>query len=266
MSEKQKTNANFNLLCGIYALMNDNTEGTNNGFRAVNQSISNAKTELKTEIRNVNQRVTNIENEFQGMKTEFQEMKEGIKSNKEKLGSSLSADAFSREMDAISKKKKNIVIFGLKEGDQATARERQQHDTNEVTQLLRDLSQEPVVVSLPRPDTTPNWKIWSRVGPRHEHKPRPIVIEMDSELAKAQVMSSLKRLKGKPKWRGVSISEDRTKLQRENDKKVYEELKAVRDAKNVSMNEEEKNEWEHIIIGRPGDYRVKKVKKRISRN
>ena len=266
MSEKQKTSANFNVLCGIYELMNANTKGTNDGFRAVNNSISDVKTELKTEIRNVNQRVAKFESEFQGMKNGFQEMKEDIKNTKEKLGSSLSVDAFSREMDAISRKKKNIVIFGLKEGDQATAQERQQHDTNEVTQLFRDLSLEPVVISLPRPDTTPNWRIWSRVGPRLDHKPRPLVIEMESELAKAQIMSSLKRLKGKPKWRGVSISEDRTKLQRENDKKVYEELKAVRDAKNVSMSEEEKNEWEHIIIGRPGDYRVKKVKKRTSRN
>ena len=55
---------------------------------------------------------------------------------------------------------------------------------------------------------------------------------------------------------------DRTKIQREFDTKLYEELKAVRDAKNVSMSEEEKNDLEFVILGRPGNYRLKKVKKR----
>ena len=55
---------------------------------------------------------------------------------------------------------------------------------------------------------------------------------------------------------------DRTKNQRINDKKVNDYLKAQRDEKNGEMTPEEKNSFEYIVQGRPGQYKLRKVKKR----
>ena len=89
-----------------------------------------------------------------------------------------------------------------------------------------------------------------------------MLVELDLEADKHHLLSSLSNLKNKSRWRGISITADQTKNPRDHYAKAHQDLKAVRDAKNVSMSEEEKNDFIHVILGRPGDYRVKKVKKR----
>ena len=98
------------------------------------------------------------------------------------------------------------------------------------------------------------FRIWNRAGPKAANKICPLIVEFSSDEAKKESLANLGRLRGKPQWEGVSIAMDRSKMQRENDKKVYNELKAKKDKANQEMPEEEKNGYQYVIIGQPGMY------------
>ena len=98
----------------------------------------------------------------------------------------------------------------------------------------------------------PQFKIWNRAGLKAANKIRPLIVQFSSDEAKKEILTNLGRLRGKPQWEGVSIAMDRSRMQRENDKKVYNELKAKKDKANQEMPEEEKNGYQYVIIGRPG--------------
>ena len=263
MNEKQKSITMFDMLVGIANVQNVHTQQQKEHAQQQKanaqklNSLSNDVASLKDSTKLVSDRIQAAEVEFQAVKDDIKAFKETCK---EKFDSSLSSDAFHREIDDIARRRRNICIYGLKESTQPSRQEKQQHDKSVVTTLFNDISSDPTTITFPSPSS--NFKIWNRVGPINERRPRPLIVEMASEEAKHRMLSSLNRLQGKPQWKGVTLSDDRTKSQRENDKKVYDELKAIQEAKNVAMSEEEKNDFVHIIVGRPGDYRVKKVRKR----
>ena len=106
------------------------------------------------------------------------------------------------------------------------------------------------------------FKIGSRLGARRDDLPRPLLVEMHNEDIKDEVLANLKVLKGKAEWTNVKIVMDRTMLQRENDKRVRLELNDKKLEKNQELAPEEKNDFEFVVLGRPGQYRLKKMKKR----
>ena len=262
LSEKQKSVVMFEMLLNTNQLVKsveDNSITAEARITTKINGLNSTVRDMQTDVQQISSQTKQISTKVTKLETELQAIKAEVQSNKEKLNSSITMDSLSQELDDISKRKKNIIIFGLPESDQTTRQERQAQDISEVTKLFEDINPQ-LVPSLPQGQA--KWKIWNRVGARRDGKPRPLLVELDSEADKHHLLTSLSHLKNKPRWRGISITADRTKNQRDHDAKVYQDLKAVRDAKNVSMSEEEKNDFIHVILGRPGDYRVKKVKKR----
>ena len=141
----------------------------------------------------------------------------------------------------------NFIIHGVVEadGDEAAVK---QHDTATVAVLMSDLGV----------DT--GYKSLHRLGTRNEnaaqHK-RPIKVVMNREEDKDLVMASLKKLKDKEIYRGISITYDHTRKERETITEF------VNKAKEANANEPADSIWEWKARGTPKNgMQLKKFRKR----
>ena len=133
------------------------------------------------------------------------------------------------ELEQRQNKRKNLVVFGRKEGSKS--------DMEIALQLLEDVGVSAQVQGC------------FRLGKQSESlaRSRPIVIKFASVEEKNEVQKSLRYLKGKNDWNGVSIRPDLTKIQYQEEKKVFEKLYKEMKIKNESLKGEGKwrivNRW-----------------------
>ena len=115
------------------------------------------------------------------------------------------------------------------------------------------------------PSEIEGYSIWNRLGERDPSgaKARPLIVQLKSDEQQTWLLDNLRCLKGKEEFKDVRILPDRTKLQRENDKLVLGKMKEDRDRKNAALSDAEKNEWEWVVLGRAGHFRLRKMKKRV---
>ena len=85
---------------------------------------------------------------------------------------------------------------------------------------------------------------------------------MDILVNKEFLLDNHGKLNGKQCWEGAPIVPDRTFFQREQDKKKFKEMKEQRVQKNAALPDHEKNGLEWVILGRPVQFRLRKLKKR----
>ena len=104
------------------------------------------------------------------------------------------------------------------------------------------------------------YKSLHRLGTRNEnaaHKKRPIKVVMNREEDKDLVMASLKKLKDKEIYRGISITYDHTRKERETITEF------VNKAKEANANEPADTIWEWKACGTPkNSMQLKKFRKR----
>ena len=143
----------------------------------------------------------------------------------------------------------NIVIHGFTEvvtDDDLVAGN---HDENLIDVFLVDIGQEDL-----------GYKSISRLGkknPAAEQSKRPIKVEMVDEQSKDKIMSSLKHLKGKDKYKGVSISDDHTVKDRNTIREWVEKAKAANALEPADCD----YEWKARGCPKNG-MRLKKLRKR----
>ena len=141
----------------------------------------------------------------------------------------------------------NFIIHGVVEanGDETATK---QHDTATVDSLMSDLGV----------DT--GYKSLHRLGTRNEnaaHQKRPIKVVMNREEDTNLVMASLKKLKDKETYKGISITHDHTRKQRETITEY------VNKAKEANANEPTDSVWEWKARGTPKNgMQLKKFRKR----
>ena len=139
--------------------------------------------------------------------------------------------AVTNEMMKREQKSKNLVIYGIlpAEDDMAT-----------IKNLFSD-------VGVPISETSV-----MRIGNCGTDL-RPLLVRFRYREERDNFYNNLRMLKGKEKWRGVSIAPDMTKMQYAEDKKIYMEL--LQEAKNRNSQLDEKaGRWK--IVGRSTQKRL----------
>ena len=134
------------------------------------------------------------------------------------------------ELEQRQNKRKNLIVFGRKEGLKT--------DMEIALQLVEDVGVSAQVQGC------------FRLGKPSESlaRSRPIVIKFASVEEKNEVQKSLRNLKGKNVWNGVSVRPDLTKIQYQEEKKVFEKLCKEMKIKNESL----KGEGKWRIVNRLG--------------
>ncbi|KAK4318776.1 hypothetical protein Pmani_010199 [Petrolisthes manimaculis] len=179
--------------------------------------------EMKEENRKMDTKVKDLETKNGEMKKKLQELEEKLLSTKSDITSqvmNMVRDEMN-ERDETQKRANNIVVYNLPEPDGTVVEERIKEDINKCAYLLKDVLKVEVGVT----------KV-IRFGKRNDNntRPRPTLIKLENESEKWHVLSKAKNLKyANEETRKIGISPDMTKRQREENKKLRDELKIRRD-------------------------------------
>ena len=106
------------------------------------------------------------------------------------------------EFHLRERKKNNLIVFGLRESDEA------RNEEVVIDDLFHDLG---TVI------TSDEYQCF-RVGKYSSQNYRPLVIKLPNAIIKKDILAKAKMLKGNDKWKGVSITHDLTKMQCAKDK------------------------------------------------
>ena len=101
------------------------------------------------------------------------------------------------EFHLRERKKNNLIVFGLRENNEAL------NEEVVVNDLFHDLG---TVI------TSDEYQCF-RVGKHSSQNYRPLVIKLPNAIIKNDILAKAKMLKGNEKWKGVSITHDLTKMQ-----------------------------------------------------
>jgi hypothetical protein len=208
--------------------------------------ISDVKTIFETKMIDLEKRVTDLE----AAPVESQALEERIRGLEEAKGNTMeeakgsTMGAVYEELYQMEAREKNIAIFGLDE-------EGEPGETDEVRggNLLKEIGIEAEFQCY-------------RTGPKVPGKKRAVIMKFKTVEQKRKVLASAKNLKGKEKYRGITLSPDFTKQQRELSKKREAALKIEVEKRNETLTERQKNEegmW--MVWGRnEGRHLVKRKK------
>ena len=108
-----------------------------------------------------------------------------------------------KEVKDKKNRRNNIIIHGANDIDSGNEEENIKHDKEFFDVLMTDLN------------IRMTTKTISRIGERDPMKKRPMKIALGSATEKDQLMKSLKRLKGNLRYKGISITDDYTKAERQ---------------------------------------------------
>ena len=142
----------------------------------------------------------------------------------------------------------NLVLHGIPESISANKEEAKQHDIELISRFIEYLGLQM------------DYKSTFRLGKKNEileRSKRPIKVTMKSEQDKDRVMASLKELKGKDNYKGVSVTDDHTIKERNTIKEWVDK------AKTANANEADDSIYEWKVRGSPKNgMSLKKLKKR----
>lgn len=147
---------------------------------------------------------------------------EQIKDSSEPIASTSNADTTEviREIKDQESRRQNIILHNIPESNADDGSERVKHDKEQARELAKICKE--------------SWKkddILSaiRLGKKqNDNKPRPLLIKMINEDKKKALFKNLKLLQTAPeKYRNVSVQNDLTTKQREEDKKLRDEAKKL---------------------------------------
>ena len=233
LSDSNKLGALFDLLARLADRQSAMDKNLVDGQSTLDKKVDTTSKEIKHAFKQVSDRVEEVVKKVASLEHGLKEVKEktdGLEAEtrevKARVQVSISASSLAGELDEIQKRKSNLCIYGLKESERLLVKDRIMEEGSLVSELLKEVQADS------QSHKVPQFRIWNRAGPKAANKIRPLIVEFSSDEAKKEILAYLGRLRGKPQWEGVSIAMDRSRMQRENDKKVYNELKAKKDKAN----------------------------------
>lgn len=116
------------------------------------------------------------------------------------------------EISAREKKRKNIIVFNAPEPKLETAEKNSEADNNFICNLF----------NLINPDVRP--LLVHRLGISNPSKIRPVKIALNSEQDVFSILKNTNKLKNVPLYKGISVTNDKTKRQTDYFKKVTSTL------------------------------------------
>ena len=163
------------------------------------------------------------------------------------------------EAHLVEKKKKNVIIFGLKESisnDIHVVGDEHQigHDTTKGKEQILALFQDIGVQADFEKDIETTYRIGKQLGSNI----RPVVIKLASHNIRSEILSKAKHLKGNATWTGVFITEDLTKRQYMEERIKEQQLRTEATRRNQLLSTEEEKikqwtpiggrGWRHLIL------------------
>ena len=146
-------------------------------------------------------KLTKIENQLGDLQNRFETLESEVKSQPEK--STADVNSIVREVEDRSRRSKNVIVFGVPESD----------DINKKLEPLLE-STDHQMKSSP-----------SRLGKVQSDKPRPVLLQFETERAKWEVLAQSKKLRSdKTLDDKLVFKPDKTFEQRKNDAKLWTEL------------------------------------------
>ena len=115
------------------------------------------------------------------------------------------------------RRKNNIIIRGIPELKDGTPEERSTHDHNKTNQMMQELKIGQVTITKS-----------VRIGKRVTGKDRMLLLTIDDFATKKRILGEAKNLRKSNQWEGVFISPDLTPSEREEGKKLRDELRTRR--------------------------------------
>ncbi len=213
----------------------------------------------KEELQKLEQRVTTLEEktnkeDMEGIKDKVQALEGKINSTRgntndfenpqpgTSFGSGNTMDVI-KEMKDQEDRKRNIIFWNIPEPKAKDMNEKIKHDKEEVKEITKICN-----ATIKKDDMV---KV-KRLGKKSEDKPRPLLIEVSSDDKKAALFKNLSKLQDAPdKYRSVSVRNDLTKRQREQEKNLREEAK--------KKEEEASGEAQFKVRGPPWDRKIVKL-------
>ena len=180
--------------------------------------------EMDTDLVRFNEKIRNLEQEMEENKREINALRLSAPTPHIILGT-----ATPSEEELRTWKKNNIIIFGLPESQATDSKEETQM---EVQLLFHDLG-----LQL---NTVTDVQSMYRVGRPSAEKKRPIIIKLTSSDMKREILFKARNLKGNPRWKGVAITHDLTKLQCLEEKNHELKLRHEAEINNAMFSEVEK--------------------------
>lgn len=124
-----------------------------------------------------------------------------------------------REREEKERKKNNLVMYNLKESIAETAEERKKDDEQKCQHILAEAkTEQATVVNV------------IRMGKKQQGRTRPLLVKLENSNMKYDILKNAKNLKTtQQEWiKKVSITRDMTVREREESKRLYEQLKQKR--------------------------------------
>lgn len=172
-------------------------EQTRKSHDSINESINALKEEIKRDLKIMNDSVTK--------KLEDKSFADAVKNAEKRSPTSLRTiihEARNEEQKEDREKKarsNNVIIHGVAETTDDNAED---YDINFINQLFKDIN------------CTIATTIQERIGVKAPLKKRPIKLTFKKRTEKEMLLNNLKLLKNVEKYKGMSVTEDFTKAER----------------------------------------------------
>ena len=122
------------------------------------------------------------------------------------------------------KRKKNIILHNLPEPRAGTLEQRSQEDINQFLEMVKETFRLRVSVAKS-----------FRVGKANPDKPRLLVVTLENEDVKHELLKMAPQLRHSVRWGNIYLSPDQTKVEREASRKLRDELRSRRAAGEQSL-------------------------------
>ena len=145
-------------------------------------------------------------------------------------------------------KKDNIVVYGLKESDEADGLKRKDEDASMVIKMATEIGV----------DFKGEVKSSFRAGKKDGDRPRPLIVTLGDEETRENILANARRMSGKEESKKVFVSHDLTWRQREEARKEEKKLRDEAEKK----TEEENNGGrvgKYVVVGPRGGRRLRWV-------
>ena len=197
-----------------------------------NKAMREKMEKMEAQTDQVRSKVESMEKEIEtGMETAMKEVKEEM----------------STERKELEEKANNLVVYGLRESEKEEARDRKEEDIDKVKEMIEEIGVE----------VKGKVEVKFRAGKKIDGgKPRPVIVKVEDEEAREQLLMHARRLAKKDAWKTVFVSPDLTWKQREEARKEEKKLREEADRKNEQAKNEGRTDGKWTVIGRRGKRRV----------
>ena len=221
----------------------------NKSFKDMEKQMSAIEQRLdKSELENkaMKEKIERMEAQTDQVRSKMGSMEKEIETGMETAKKEVKEE-MSMERKEMEEKASNIVVYGLKESEKEEAKDRKEEDSEKVKEMVEEIGVE----------TRGEMEVKFRAGKKVEGgKPRPLIIRVEDDDTREQLLKHARRLARKDEWRNVFISPDLTWKQREEARKEEKKLREEADRKNEEAKNEGRTDGKWTVIGQKGRRRV----------